>query len=161
MNKLMKFVYSAVITVIAGAAASYFTRFGIYNWYAALDKPTITPPDAVFPIVWTILYLLMIIAFYRVLTKADAERQRRANQLFLGQLLLQVVWTYFFFTQGYIGLAFAVIILLDLIVYKMILNCKAADKAAAYMMYPYFWWLIYASFLNFSFTYINGMVVIF
>lgn len=82
MNKLMKFVYSAVITVIAGAAASYFTRFGIYNWYAALDKPTITPPDAVFPIVWTILYLLMIIAFYRVLTKADAERQRRANQLF-------------------------------------------------------------------------------
>ena len=39
MNKLMKFVYSAVITVIAGAAASYFTRFGIYNWYAALDKP--------------------------------------------------------------------------------------------------------------------------
>lgn len=118
-------------------------------------------PDAVFPIVWTILYLLMIIAFYRVLTKADAERQRRANQLFLGQLLLQVVWTYFFFTQGYIGLAFAVIILLDLIVYKMILNFKAADKAAAYMMYPYFWWLIYASFLNFSFTYINGMVVIF
>lgn len=84
MNKLMKFVYSAVITVIAGAAASYFTRFGIYNWYAALDKPTITPPDAVFPIVWTILYLLMIIAFYRVLTKADAERQRRANQLFWG-----------------------------------------------------------------------------
>ena len=79
MNKLMKFVYSAVITVIAGAAASYFTRFGIYNWYAALDKPTITPPDAVFPIVWTILYLLMIIAFYRVLTEADAERQRRAN----------------------------------------------------------------------------------
>lgn len=48
MNKLMKFVYSAVITVIAGAAASYFTRFGIYNWYAALDKPTITPPGCRF-----------------------------------------------------------------------------------------------------------------
>ena len=43
MNKLMKFVYSAVITVIAGAAASYFTRFGIYNWYAALDSRRLHP----------------------------------------------------------------------------------------------------------------------
>ena len=105
--------------------------------------------------------MLMIAAFYMVLLKADRSTGRRANQLFLGQLVLQIIWTYLFFAMGYIGLAFGVIILLDLVVFKMILAFKGLDARAAYLMYPYFWWLIYASFLNFSFIYIAGMVIVF
>lgn len=124
-----------------------------------MEKPTITPPDAAFPIVWSILYVLMIVAFFMVLKKGDVTGQKKANQLFLGQLVLQVIWSYLFFHQGFIGLAFGVIILLDLVVYKLILNFKGVDKYAAWLLYPYFWWLIYASFINFSFVYINGMIV--
>lgn len=161
MQKLIKFLYSLAVTGVAWFASSRFTQFGIYNWYAQFEKPTITPPDAAFAIIWTVIYLLLIASFYMVLLKADKSSGRQVNQLFLGQLLLQIIWTYTFFTIGHIGVAFGVIILLDLVVYKMIRVFSGLDKTASYLLYPYFWWLIYASFLNFSFIYINGMVIAF
>ncbi len=161
MEKVKKFLYSAAAVGLAWWINGWFTSYGIFNWYAQFEKPTITPPDSAFPIIWSILYVLMIIAFYMVLMKADRSSGRRVNQLFIGQLVLQIIWTYLFFAMGHIGLAFGVIILLDLVVFKMIMAFKGLDARAAYLMYPYFWWLIYASFLNFSFIYIAGMTVVF
>lgn len=161
MKNAIKFFYAFGIVALTAYIASYFTQFGIYNWYSSLEKPAITPPDSWFPIIWTILYILMAAAFALILIKVDISRQRKANLLFLGQLFLQVLWVFLFFYQGYIALAFAVIILLDIVVYKMIKIFSEIDTLASQLLYPYFWWLVYASFLNLSFIYIFGMIIVF
>lgn len=161
MNNLRKLLYSAVLVTMTWYVSAFITRYGIYNWYAALEKPNFTPPDVVFPIVWGILYILMILSFFLVLRKSSPINQTRAHHFFLGQLFLQILWTFLFFQQGLLALAFLTIILLDMVVYKMIIYFKNIDKYSAYLLYPYFWWLIYASFLNFSFVYIHGMIVVF
>lgn len=161
MKKFSKFIYSFAIVAITIYAGRYFTQYGIYNWYAQLEKPSITPPDYVFPIVWSILYFLMASSFYVILTHAPKNEAKIANQLFLSQLFLQLLWTFVFFHEGHIAFALGIIILLDIVVYKMIIQFKKTSNLATYMLYPYFWWLCYASFINFAYLYIHGMIVVF
>lgn len=161
MKDLMKFVYSLAAVVITWYVSAVFIRSGISTWYAAIDKPFLTPPATVFPIIWGIIYILMILAFYKVLKRAgdDNSTQKKANELFLGQLLLQIIWCYVFFARGYLAAGLAVIILLDLVVYRMIHVFKETDKYAAYMMCAYFIWLLYASLLNLNFVWDYGAVI--
>lgn len=161
MKDLMKFVYSMVAVVITWYVCGVYTQTGINSWYAAAEKPFLTPPSAVFPIVWGIIYVLMIIAFYKVLKRAgdDNLAQKKANELFLGQLILQIIWCYVFFARGYLAAGLTVLILLDLVVYRMIRVFKGLDKYAAYMMFAYFIWLLYASLLNLNFIFIHGAAI--
>lgn len=159
MNNFRKIAYSLVVVAITAYISSYFTRFGVYNWYALLDKPTLTPPDSYFRIIWGILYFLMVISFYMVLRKAKGRDYQQAHQIFLSQLLLQIIWCFFFFFMGYIGIAMAVIILLDWMVWRMLKNFHKTSPEAALLNYPYFIWLIYATWLNISFVYLNGLIV--
>lgn len=161
MNNLKKFTYSALSVLVTAYASSYFTQYGIYNWYSSMAKPIFIPADSVFPIVWTILYILLIVSFFFVLVHAHSHELKEANNLFLSQLLLQIIWCFLFFYSGYIGLAFGIIILLDFIVYKMIRYFHKICHGAAYLLYPYFAWICYASFLNFTFIYEQGLIVVF
>ena len=74
MEKLKKFLYSAAAVGLAWWINGWFTSYGIFNWYAQFEKPTITPPDLAFPIIWSILYVLMIAAFYMILLKQTGVR---------------------------------------------------------------------------------------
>lgn len=161
MNNLKKLAYSSLSVFVTAYASSYFTQYGIYNWYASLSKPLFTPPDFVFPIVWTILYILLVISFFLILVHTLPSEKKEANNLFLSQLLLQIIWCFLFFYNGYIGLAFGIILLLDFIVYKMIKYFHKICHGAAYLLYPYFIWLCYATYLNFTFIYTQGLIVMF
>lgn len=159
MERLKKFVYSAIVVLICAYISGYFTNIGIESWYPLSNKPAFTPPNNYFPPIWTVLYITMIISFYLVLKNSFNQEAREANSYFLTQLLLQVVWTFTFFFKGYIALAFLVILYLDYVVFRMLRIFKIICPLSAYLLYPYFGWLIFATALNFSFIFSNGMIV--
>ena len=69
MAKLAKFLYSTALVVITAWLCSYFTRSGIANWYESFEKPAVTPPNEIFAPVWALIYGLMIVSFYQILTR--------------------------------------------------------------------------------------------
>ena len=158
MAKLAKFLYSTALVVITAWLCSYFTRYGIANWYESFEKPAVTPPNEIFAPVWALIYGLMIVSFYQILTAASSLRQT-AGQLFVAQLLLQIIWTFLFFYEGMLGAAFGVIVFMAVVVWQMIKVFKQIRPLAAYLNYPYLLWLCYAGFLNFVFLYAQGAVV--
>lgn len=161
MKQGFKLFYSFFAVMLTAYICSIFTDIGINQWYNSVEKPMLTPPNIVFPSVWTILYILIALSTYKVLKDADSYNRKKANNIFIIQLFLQVLWSFVFFAQGHLGLGFAVIILLDMSVFRMISVYSKINKKASYMLYPYYWWLVFATFLNFNFVYKFGLIMVF
>ncbi|MCE5221021.1 MAG: tryptophan-rich sensory protein [Clostridium sp.] len=127
--------------------------------YECLVKAMFFPPVIVFPITWTILYILMGIASYKVyVLKYDNIDVSSALFVYAIQLLLNFLWTIIFFEFRLYGLAFLELVLLVLFVILTIKRFyKKAGKKAALLLLPYFIWLIYAGVLNFFIWMLNEM----
>ena len=138
-----------VLCLGVGAAGGFATRSEIAGWYAKLAKPAWTPPDAAFPIVWTLLYVLMAVAVWRLWDAAPPSPARRnAIVLFIVQICLNAVWTPLFFSAHALAAALAVIVMLDLAVLATIVIASRADGIAALLLVPYLLWIVYATGLN-------------
>ena len=117
--------------------------------YAALNQPPLSPPGWVFPVVWTILYLLIGYASYRVAT-ADAppEAIRRALTLYALQLLLNFIWSPVFFGLELRLAAFIILLLLWFLVCLTLHAFSALDDRAGDLLIPYILWVTFAGYLN-------------
>ena len=125
------------------------------EWYNTLTKPPYTPPASYFPIAWGILYTLMTIAFFVVLSKPNSQNKYIAVNLFLFQLVLNFTWSYVFFEMKSISLGLLdVIFLLILVVFTIIYFFKIS-KLAGILMIPYLLQVIFALYLNFGFLILN------
>ena len=127
--------------------------------YGNLVKPVFAPPPIVFPIVWTILYLLMGIASYKVyILKYENIDVSSALFVYAIQLLLNFLWTFIFFGFRLYGLAFIELVFLIIFVILTIIRFyKKAGKKEALLLLPYLIWLIYAGVLNFFIWMLNEM----
>jgi len=127
--------------------------------YGDLVKPIFAPPPIVFPITWTILYILMGIASYKVyVLKYNNIDVSSALFVYAIQLLLNFLWTFIFFGFRLYGLAFLELVLLVLFVMLTIMKFyKKAGKKAALLLIPYLIWLLYAGVLNFFIWMLNEM----
>ena len=127
--------------------------------YSNLVKPIFSPPPIVFPIVWTILYILMGIASYKVyVLKYYNIDVSSALFVYAIQLLLNFLWTFIFFGFKLYGLAFLELVVLVLFVMLTIKRFyKKAGKKAAILLLPYLIWIIYAGVLNFFIWMLNEM----
>ena len=161
MKQGFNFFYSIFSVMLTGYICSVFTDIGLKLWYNGIEKPFLTPPNIIFPIVWPILYVLIVVSTFIVLSEADSFYRKKVNNIFILQLFLQILWSFTFFAQGHLGLAFAIILLLDICVFKMITIYSKVNKTASYMLYPYYWWLLFATFLNFNFVYNLGLIIVF
>ena len=122
--------------------------------YEALVKPFFSPPGFVFPIVWTILYLLMGISSY-LIAQSNNPRRYPALITYVEQLFVNLAWSPIFFTLNFRFLAFLWILFLIYLVVKMIVQFKRVSHRAAYLQTPYLLWLIFAALLNFSIVILN------
>lgn len=122
--------------------------------YEALVKPFFSPPGFVFPIVWTILYLLMGISSY-LIAQSNNPRRYPALITYMEQLFVNLAWSPIFFTLNFRFLAFLWILFLIYLVVKMIVQFKRVSHRAAYLQIPYLLWLIFAALLNFSIVILN------
>lgn len=126
------------------AAASSGMLFKPGEWYRRLKKPNWTPPDIAFPIVWTVLYLMIAVAGWLVW-----REQSVAALIFWGlQLILNALWSYLFFGQRRMDLALADVSLLWLSVAAFIVIAWPLSTTAALLFVPYLLWVSIAANLN-------------
>lgn len=156
MNTIINALYSFAAVAVTAFISAFFTNSGIAFFYDTLEKPPFTPPNSVFPFVWSVLYVLMIISFYRILQNRRILQVQSATLFFLGQLFLQMVWCFLFFYQAYFLYALVVILLLLWTVWRMIKEFKSIDRFAGVIQYPYLLWLLLAVYLNIGVVYLNG-----
>lgn len=156
-----KLAYCYILVFAAMAIGGYYNDFGIQNWYDKLIKPLGTPPNLVFPIVWTSLYAMIGAAFYLALTIEQSEKRRsRLNGWFIGMLFLHIVWSYAFFFAGQLGIALAVVIIIDILSYMILMEFWSVSKTAAWLFIPYFVWILFATYLNAAIINLNSYVIV-
>ena len=137
------------------AAASTGMLFKPGAWYAGLDKPAWTPPNIAFPVVWTILYVLMAAAAWRVAVRAP-EAGAAGLALWTLQITLNALWSPVFFGLHRPRIALAVIGPMWAALAGTVVTFAGADRVAALMMAPVLVWGAYAAALNLSVMRRNG-----
>lgn len=118
------------------------------GWYMALAKPALNPPGWVFPIVWTLLYILMGVALAVVLNARGARGRGAALALFAVQLLLNLAWTPIFFGMHRVSLALAVIVAMLIAAIATTILFGRVRALAAWLMVPYLVWISFAAGLT-------------
>jgi tryptophan-rich sensory protein len=134
----------------AGAAiyGSRHTKNGMGEWYAALDRPSFTPPPAVFPVVWTSLYATMAWSAWRIYDAPPSPDRTRALKLWFSQLASNARWSKLFFGKHRPDLALADSIGLAGLIASYISAASRVDKTAARALIPYLAWVGFATVLN-------------
>jgi len=135
--------------------SSIFPLRAIPTWYAALIKPPFNPPNAVFPLVWTLLYVLMAISAWIVWKTRPSPCRRRGLRLFLVQLGLNFLWTWIFFSTHQVLTAFIDLVALWAAILLTILTFKKMSTTAAWLLVPYLAWVTFAGYLNFAIWLLN------
>ena len=139
-----------------GYMASMATQISVNTWYQTLEKPFFTPPSWLFAPVWSLLYFLMGIALGRAIFIINRDQlDKNGLYCFGGQLLFNALWSVFFFGLKNPILGLLTIIFLLLLIQQTIKYLKAFDKLSAQILYPYFFWVIFAALLNVSIVYLN------
>jgi len=152
----MKLLASVVTCQLAGALGAVFTSSAIPSWYAGLKKPAFTPPGWLFGPMWISLYLLMALAAYLVWQKGLSHPGARAAlMVFVGQLLLNALWSPVFFGMRAPLAAAVVIILLWLAIALTIFLFWKISRPAALLLLPYILWVSLAATLNVSIYLLN------
>lgn len=136
-----------VFLAAAFAAASTGALFPPGDWYDRLDKPAWTPPNWLFPVAWTFLYVAMAVAAARIAALPDSGL---ALALWSLQITLNAIWTPFFFGLRRMDLGMAVILCLWIAVAGTMAAFFQLDATAGWLFAPYLFWVSYASALNFS-----------
>jgi benzodiazapine receptor len=122
------------------------------EWYAGLDKPFFNPPSWVFSPVWTILYILIAIAGWRVFMR---DRSGPAMKLWYAQMALNWLWSPVMFSLHLIWPAFGVIVLMLATIIAFIIRARQVDALASWLFVPYLAWVGFASVLNLSLAILN------
>lgn len=134
-----------LLAFLPGAVGS---AFGPDAWYAAIDKSSLTPPGFVFPIVWSLLYLMIGVSLFAFLN--TGERDRFALLAFGAQLVLNGLWSYLFFGLHAPGAALVDIALLWIAIVATIIAFARHSRLAAWLLAPYLVWVSFATYLNFA-----------
>lgn len=144
-NSLFIFILGALIPAVLTGILTAASR----NRNPVQRKPLLYPPDAVFPVVWTVLYLLMGTAAWMIY-RTSSGRKRQALAIYVLQLTVNLLWPVFFFFLQLQLFSFFWLLLLLALVFLMMQQFFAISPAAAYLLLPYLFWLIFAGYLNLS-----------
>lgn len=139
-----------IIIFIVSLIGSSFTYSSVNTpWYQSI-KPSITPPNWVFPIVWTILYILIALSMYYAWMSSKNKKQKKLVIIFFTlNLYFNILWTILYFGQQNILGAFADIILMWISIISLIFITHKINKISAYLLIPYLLWVSFAGVLNY------------
>ena len=144
------------IPLLVGIIAALLTGGGM-ELFETIEKPPLSPPGWLFPIVWTILYVLMGISSYLILTsEAEQGQIDKAISIYGYQLVVNFLWPTFFFNLEWYLFSFIWLVLLWILVLIMILRFYQIDKRAAWLNVPYLVWLTFAGYLNLAIWILNA-----
>lgn len=147
MRKVLNIIIPIVICFIVGFTASYFQSDSISSWYPTLIKPPLTPPNIMFPIAWTIIYLLMGLSIGLVLN-TNNKGKKTSIVLFAVQLFFNFTWSIVFFYKQNPLIGFLNIVILDVLVINYIIKSRQINRVSSWLFIPYLLWLLFATYLN-------------
>ena len=147
------FICLAIPLAVGGLAT---LLSGGMDSYKIMNQPPLSPPGWIFPIVWTILYLLMGWASYRVLVSNAPREDRNKALTFYGiQLFLNFLWPLVFFGLGWYWAAFIVLLALWVMIYLTMHLFGLIDDTAENLLIPYLLWVTFAGYLNLGVALLN------
>ena len=146
LNKTWVYVIGIAIPLIVGAVSGFASMNGMRE-YAKLEQPPLSPPGWLFPVVWTVLYVLMGISSARVYL-ANSRDTKPALIVYAVQLIFNALWTPIFFGLELRLVAFIWLLMLIAAVVYMIGRFKKVDATAGNLQFPYLIWLLFAAYLN-------------
>ena len=159
LSQRPKLLISLAAPFLAGFIGSLATGSSVSTWYATLTQPSFSPPNWIFGPVWTVLYLLMGLALYRVwivpVSPRNADNKQQMLLLFAVHLILNAGWSIVFFGLRQPGLALLVIAVLLGMIALLVREFYRFDKTASYLLLPYLAWVAFATLLNFSLWQLN------
>ncbi len=151
MKKLITNIFYIFFPLIIGLSVSVLTQ-GSFN-LQELNQPPLSPPGILFPIVWTILYLLIGISYY--LYKKNTYTEKTEIILYYTQLLVNALWTIIFFTLKLRFFSIIWILILVILIYTLITLFLQKYKPSAYLLIPYLIWCIFATYLTIGIYLLN------
>lgn len=149
MKKYKPYIIEILIALAVGGLSAYFTKDSMPE-FEALVKPPLSPPSYLFPIVWTILFILMGISAGIVYKKSGS-----VPFVYRLSLFVNFMWSIIFFNMEAYLFAFIWLLLLLVLIILTILEYSKTDKTAAYLQIPYLIWVIFAGYLNFFIWFLN------
>lgn len=150
-KKISPYAISIVIALAVGGLSAALTG-GKMEEYARLVQPPLAPPGWLFPVVWTVLFILMGVSA-AMIWKSDSPGRSDALFIYGTQLVVNFLWTIFYFNFNARLLAFCWLIFLLLLVLLMTARFSKISPSAAKLQIPYIVWLVFAGYLNLA-TYI-------
>lgn len=147
------YITAILIPLLAGGLSALITKDNM-DTYETIVKPALSPPGWLFPVVWSILYILMGISAARIYL-ASGKRLEELR-IFGAQLLVNVIWAPLFFNLRAFFISLIWIFLLWVLVICMIVRFRRYDKPAAYLQIPYALWVTFATYLNFAIFLLNS-----
>lgn len=146
------FIISILIPLAVGTLSTLFS--GNRMLYSEISRPDFSPPAVVFPIVWTVLYLLMGVSSYLIYISGQAG-SKKALTLYALQLFFNFFWSIIFFGFSQYFAAFLWLIVLIIFICAMIYSFYQINPTAAYLQIPYLLWCLFAAYLNFTIYTLN------
>lgn len=149
IKQIIKNILIVLLPLLGGIIVSLLTDSKSYK---VLNKPLLSPPSIVFPIAWTILYLLMGIS---LLISLKENKESDVIKSFVLQLIFNYLWPILFFTLKMYTFSIVVLLILIVLVINMIINFYKSKKIAGILQFPYFIWLLFALYLNIGVAILN------
>lgn len=148
-------IISILIPLAVGGLSAFLTMDSMET-YQAIYHPPLSPPSFLFPIVWSILFILMGIGSYLVYqSSSDSAEKKRALWLYGIQLAINFIWPLLFFNLQSYWVAFFWLLLLILFVALTFVAFYQVSHHAAWLLIPYLAWLVFAGYLNFGVAFLN------
>lgn len=151
LNKFKTYFKAILIPVLVGGIVGFLISGSID--YNSLEKPFLSPPSITFPIVWTILYILMGISY--AILESNSLVNSKINSIYYLQLFFNALWPIAFFLLKWRLFAFIWIIILAVLIIIMIARFYEKQKTAAWLQVPYLLWTLFAAYLNFGVYLLN------
>lgn len=153
--KWKQLLLCAAIPLAVGGVSAFLTRDAMKE-FSQLNQPPLSPPMWVFPVVWTVLYILMGVGSYLVWSSGRRNGEKRKALLVYGlQLAFNFLWTIFFFNCGWYLFAFAWLVALWGLILWTFLLFRRQSQPAGWTLVPYLAWVAFAGYLNFGIYLLN------
>ncbi|WP_057896127.1 TspO/MBR family protein [Liquorilactobacillus oeni] len=155
IHNLFYLLLAIILVEFIGFLSALFAG-NIKQAYHNLTLPPLSPPDSLFGIVWPFLYLLIGISGYMIFFKNMPRKTKViSGTLYFLQLSINFIWSIVFFGRNNYWQGFLWIIVLDLLVLSYILYLRNRNRIAAILFYPYFIWILFATYLSFGVAILN------
>lgn len=156
-KKVGSIALAIIIPLIVGGLSALLTKDAMES-FNKLNQPPLSPPSWLFPVVWTVLFILMGISSYIIYKNKNTyyfEEREKALVYYVLQLIFNFVWSLLFFNMKWFVFSFIWLLVLWVLILLLMINAKKVNKIAFYLLIPYLLWVTFAGYLNLGIAILN------